>query len=89
MKKKSFFVSGACRGADKLGERYAEENEFNIERYSAQWSKYGKSAGVIRNREMAEVSDYIICFWDGKSRGTKLMIDIATQMGKVVTIKYI
>ena len=83
------FVSGACRGADKLGERYAEENGFNIERYPAQWSRYGKSAGLIRNREMAEVSDYIICFWDGKSKGTKLMIDIAKDMGKFISVKLI
>ena len=83
------FVSGACRGADQLGERYAEENGFSIERYPAQWSRYGKSAGVIRNREMAEVRDYIICFWDGKSKETKLMIDIAKDMGKFISVKLI
>lgn len=83
------FVSGSCRGADRLGERYAEDNGYKIERYPAQWSKYGRCAGLIRNKEMAEVGDYIICFWDGKSRGTKSMIDIANRMGKNISVKFI
>ena len=39
------FVSGGCSGADMLGERYAVENGFRIERYLAEWTKYGRSAG--------------------------------------------
>ena len=53
-----------------LGERYARENGFRIERYPADWKQYGKSAGPRRNMQMAEAGDDIICFWDGKSRGT-------------------
>ena len=83
------FVSGGCKGTDKLGERYAEENGFTIERYPAQWDKYGKSAGPMRNKEMAVISDYVICFWDGKSKGTKTMIDFAEQFGKPLRIKKI
>ena len=70
-------ISGDCRGADKLGERYALENGFRIERHPADWDRHGRAAGPIRNREMAKVADYVICFWDGKSRGTKTMIDYA------------
>ncbi len=76
------FVSGGCRGADMLGERYAKENGFAVERYDADWDTYGKAAGPIRNRQMAEIADYIICFWDGKSRGTSSMLDIATSLDK-------
>lgn len=79
-------ISGCCSGADKLGERYAEENGFQIERYPAEWKKYGRSAGPKRNRKMAEVSDYVICFWDGKSRGTKSMIDFADEIGKPIRV---
>ena len=82
-------VSGGCTGADLLGERYAIENGFKIERYSADWKKYGKSAGAKRNKQMAEISDYVICFWDGKSKGTKSMIDYANELGKPVKIKRI
>ena len=68
-------VSGAASGADAIGERYAKENGFAVERYPAEWKKYGRRAGPMRNRKMAEVSDYVICFWDEKSRGTKPMIE--------------
>jgi len=66
----------------------AKEKGFKIEKYPAQWSKY-RRAGLIRNREMAEVADYIICFWDGKSRGTKSIIDIANNMSKPISVKLI
>jgi hypothetical protein len=64
-----------------LGEKYASERNFNIERYPAEWDKYGKSAGYIRNREMAMNSDTAVCFWDGKSKGTKHMIDLSNKNG--------
>lgn len=83
------FVSGGCRGADVLGERYAKENGYKIERHPAEWKKYGKAAGPIRNREMAEISDYVICFWDGKSKGTKAMIEYSVKIGKPIKIKKI
>lgn len=74
-------VSGAARGADLLGERYAKEHKYLIESHPAAWDKYGKSAGYKRNVDMAESADGCICFWDGKSKGTKHMIDIATEKG--------
>lgn len=80
------FVSGGCRGADMLGERYAKENGFQIERYTADWDTYGKSAGPIRNKQMAEIADYIICFWDGKSQGTKSMVNFAKKLNKTIKI---
>ncbi len=81
------FVSGGCRGADLLGERYAKENGFAIERYPAQWEKYGKGAGLKRNRQMAQLCDCLICFWDGKSKGTKAIIAYAEELNKPVMIK--
>lgn len=86
---KIIIVSGGAGGADSLGERYARENGLEVERYPADWNKYGRGAGPRRNRQMAEVSDYVICFWDGQSRGTKSMIDCARQCGKPVNIKNI
>lgn len=82
-------VSGGCRGADSLGERYAAENGFETEIYPADWEKYGRAAGPKRNKKIAEISDYIICFWDGKSRGTKSLLSFAEKAGKPVKIKLI
>lgn len=72
-------VSGTARGADELGEKYAKEKSFKIKHFPADWEKYKKGAGYIRNKQMAEYADYLISFWDGKSKGTKHMIDLAKE----------
>lgn len=82
-------VSGCASGADAIGERYAKENGYEVEKYPADWKAYGRGAGPKRNKQMAQVSDYVICFWDGKSKGTKSMIDYARKCGKPVKIKTI
>ena len=82
-------VSGCASGADAIGERYAKENGFKVEKYPADWNVYGKSAGPIRNKQMAEICDYVICFWDGKSKGTKSMIYYAKEYNKTIKIKMI
>ena len=70
-------ISGAARGADTLGERYAHERGYAVEKYPADWNCDGKAAGPIRNAQMAKVADALIAFWDGNSRGTQNMIDLA------------
>ena len=82
-------VSGGARGADALGERYAKENGFKTELYPAHWEKYGKSAGPKRNEQMAKITDFVICFWDKKSLGTKSMIGFAKEYNKPIRIKII
>ena len=70
-------ISGTARGADQLGERWAQIRRYDIERFPAQWDIYGKSAGYKRNEQMANTATHLLAFWDGQSRGTKHMIDIA------------
>lgn len=82
-------VSGTAQGADRLGERWAEMRGYDIERYPAQWDVYGKSAGYKRNEYMASIATNLLAFWDGKSRGTKHMIDIAKRKGLAVKIIHI
>lgn len=82
-------ISGGANGADKLGEHFADENKMKCEYCYPDWEKYGKSAGPRRNFEMVKKSDYIICFWDGKSRGTKSTIEFAQKLQKPLRIKYI
>jgi len=77
-------VSGTAKGVDRLGENWALENQLNITRFPADWDKYGKKAGYIRNKQMADYTGkegILIAIWDGKSRGTKMMIDIAKKKG--------
>ena len=81
-------VSGCAMGADKLGEKYAEERGFEVKRFPAEWTVYQKAAGFIRNKKMAEYSDALIAFWDGHSKGTKHMINLAKQYGLKIKICY-
>ena len=75
-------LSGGCTGVDRLGERFAKENGFQTEIFPAQWSKFGKAAGIFRNKDMADNADAVICFWNGKSKGTKSLIDYAKATKK-------
>jgi len=80
-------VSGTAAGVDKGGELYAEQHDITITRMPADWDHHGRSAGYIRNKEMANHADALIALWDGKSSGTRHMIEIASKKGmKTVTI---
>jgi hypothetical protein len=82
-------VSGVANGADKLGELYANERGHLIKQFPADWEKYGKSAGYRRNAEMAKYAGALIAFWDGTSKGTSHMINLAKEKGlKLLIIKY-
>jgi len=72
-------VSGGANGADNLGEKLANELGCSLRIFPADWDKYGKSAGVRRNEQMAIYSDAVIVFWDGISKGTQNMIDNAKK----------
>ena len=78
-------LSGASRGADEFGERWARDRDTPVEQYFAKWSEYGPSAGPIRNREMAENADACILFPGGK--GTAHMEKIARALGLEVIIR--
>lgn len=82
-------VSGTANGADKLGEKYADEKGYQIKRFPADWENNKRMAGIIRNLEMAEYANFLIAFHDGFSRGTSHMIEAAKENGlKVAIIKY-
>ena len=85
-------VSGTARGADKLGEQYAKIAHYELSKFPAVWDGLATRAGYVRNAEMAkfavEDDNYgvLIAFWDGKSRGTKHMIDLANKYGLEVHV---
>jgi len=73
-------ISGHAPGADSLGERWAVEHHLDLEIYPADWDRHGRSAGPIRNRQMAEVATHLIAFLAPGSRGTRSMISIASEL---------
>lgn len=78
-------ISGCARGADLLGERYANEKGYKILKFPADWN-LGKQAGYLRNVEMSKNADALIAFWNNNSKGTKHMIEIAQKSNLEVRI---
>lgn len=82
-------VCGMARGADMLAYNLWAANRMPIHIFKPDWDTYGKSAGYRRNVEMGQFADVAVCFWDGKSKGTKHMVDIMERMNKpVYVIRY-
>jgi hypothetical protein len=83
-------VSGHAKGADTFGEEYALQNSLKVSVFKPDWKKYGRAAGPIRNKEMYQYAlgdkPMVIAFWDGNSKGTKSMIDIASKDGAKVHV---
>lgn len=79
-------ISDCAKGADQIGEKIAEMYGLKVERYRADWDRYGKSAGYKRNVVMAQNATHLLAAWDGKSKGTKHMINIAECADLVVKI---
>ena len=87
------FVSGTARGADSMGEFFANTYRYKVYRFPAKWDELGKKAGFVRNSEMAKFASaadigILIVFWDGKSRGTKHMIETAEKCGLKIVLKH-
>lgn len=79
-------VSGGAKGADTFGECFANKEEIPIKRFLPNWDVHGKKAGMLRNIEMGDYADALIAVWDGKSRGTKHIIDYMTKLNKPVYV---
>lgn len=79
-------VSGTAKGVDSLGELFAERNGLICHKFPADWDTYGKRAGYLRNIQMGEFSDALCAIWDGKSKGTKQMIDFSRSIGLEVFV---
>ena len=86
LKNVQVIVSGGARGADSLGERFAEENNIPTKIFSPEWKKHGKRAGFIRNELIIDESDLVVAFWDGVSKDTKHSISLAEKKGIPVII---
>lgn len=75
-------VCGMATGIDKQGEVWARANNIPVKEMPADWHRHGKAAGPIRNREMAKYADAAVVIWDGKSRGSRNMINEMIRQGK-------
>lgn len=74
-------VSDMADGADSLAIRYADERKLTKILFPANWKSYHRIAGFLRNEDMLSVATHLVVFWDGKSNGTRHMVEIAKKKG--------
>lgn len=79
-------VSGCAEGVDRLGESWAQMMQLPVRQFPADWKRYGRAAGRQRNLQMAVYAEALIAVWDGKSPGTRHMIETAKRMGLKVFV---
>ncbi len=72
-------ISGGCKGADEIGERWARMNGIEVETHRAEWKTKGRAAGPIRNESMAKIADAVVLLPGGK--GTENMHAVAKRHG--------
>lgn len=82
----TLIISGGARGADSLAEQWAKENKIETLIFYPDWNKYGKKAGYLRNEQIIQACDAVVAFWDGKSKGTEMDINLAEKYKKVCII---
>lgn len=79
-------VSGGAIGVDTCAKNYAIRNNIKLTEFLPDYGTYGKSAPHVRNDQIIDYADYIVAFWDKKSRGTKSVIDKCNKLGKQVIV---
>jgi len=68
-------VSGGAKGIDTCAKDYALQHGLKLTEFMPEYEKYGRGAPLRRNITIIEYADLVLAFWDGKSRGTKYVID--------------
>lgn len=79
-------VSGGARGIDTCARDYAEKHNIKLTEFLPEYNLYGRSAPLKRNIEIINYSDVVLAFWDGKSKGTKFVIDNCEKLNKKLTV---
>lgn len=79
-------ISGMADGADTLAIRYADEHRLTKILFPANWKYHHRFAGFLRNEDMLSIATHLVAFWDGKSSGTKHMLELAQAKGIPVWI---
>ena len=79
-------VSGGAVGVDNCAAEYAERNGIKLTVFLPQYELYGRTAPIVRNKQIVEYADKVIAFWDGESKGTLSVIKYAKKIGKLCEV---
>lgn len=75
-------ISGGAAGVDAVARDYAIKRNINFIELKADWTRYGRAAGPIRNKLIVDMADKVYAFWDERSKGTLHVIEYAKKLGK-------
>ena len=84
--KPKMIITGGAAGVDRMAMDVADRDNFYLEVYYPDWKQYGRKAGAVRNKQIVDACDKLIAFWDGKSKGTLISIEMAKQAGKLLEV---
>ena len=82
-------ISGGAKGVDACARDYAIAHNIKLTEFLPEYDKYGKNAPLKRNLTIIENADVVLAFWNGKSRGTKFVIEKCRKLGKEIRVKII
>lgn len=82
-------ISGGAMGVDTSARDYAVSNDIKLTEILPEYNKYGRGAPLKRNNQIVDLADCVIAFWDGKSRGTKYVIDYCSKINKSIDVHII
>lgn len=80
-------ISGGAKGIDTCAREYAIAHNIKLTEFLPEYEKYGRNAPLKRNIAIIENADIVLAFWDGKSRGTRFVIDNCKKLGKEVRVE--
>ena len=78
----SEIISGGAKGVDTCAEEYAKNNGIKMTVIKPDYKKYGKPAPLVRNKEIVKNAEFVVLVWDGKSRGTKFVLEHCEKINK-------
>lgn len=79
-------ISGGARGIDTCAKNYAIANNIKLTEFLPDYKRYGRAAPLKRNILIIEAADIVFAFWNGKSNGTRFVINKCMEYGKEVRI---
>ena len=85
----STIISGGAKGVDQAAERYAQKNNIQMEIHLPDYQRYGRGATHVRNKLIIDSADFVLAFWDGKSKGTKSVIENCKKQGKPYEVRLV
>lgn len=79
-------ISGGAKGVDSCVKEFSKTHNIKFTEFLPDYSKYRRYAPLKRNLDIIHYANYVIAFWDGKSNGTKFVIENCKKLNKPIKV---